>query len=100
SAPSEYEDRVVQSGPLRLFGPRIRAPPDDLVEEVVLSESLIQHDLDVMASMPIAVVVERAGFLKHTGQLYAAGPHVIDVRLRVRVPVLECTFLLGLTPED
>jgi len=33
--------------------------------ELVLSENLIEHDFDVMAGMPVAVVIESAGLLQH-----------------------------------
>jgi len=46
------------------------------------------------------VVVERAGLLEHAGEVLAARPHVVDVRLRAGVPILEAPLLLGLAPED
>jgi hypothetical protein len=33
--------------------------------ELVFSENLIEHDFDVMAGMPVAVVIESAGLLQH-----------------------------------
>ena len=48
---------------LRLGG---GAPPHDFISEKVLPKDLIKHNFDVMAGVPVAVVVEAAGFLEHT----------------------------------
>jgi hypothetical protein len=45
------------------------------------------------------VVVEAAGFLEDVGEFDAARPHVVDVRRRRGVAVLEGAFLPGLAPE-
>jgi len=50
--------------------------------------------------MPVAVVVEAAGLLEHARKLDAARPHVLDVRLRGGVAILERPLLLRLAPED
>src|SRR5438094_2904274 len=50
--------------------------------------------------MPIAVVVEAAGFLEDAGELDAAGTHVVDIRFRAGVAILEGSLFLGLAPED
>ena len=76
------------------------ALPHDFVDEVILSENLVEHDFDVVAGVPVAVVVEAAGFFEHPRQLDAARAHVVDVGLRGGVAVLEGAFLLGLAPED
>lgn len=58
---------------------RILALPNDFVNEVVLAEDLVEHHLDVMAGVPVAVIIEAAGFLEHAVQLEAARAHVVDV---------------------
>jgi len=75
------------------------ALPNDFIDEIVLAENLVEHDFDVMASVPVAVVIEAASFLKHPVQLDAAGPHVFNVRLGRFVPVFEGAFLFRFTPE-
>ena len=40
-----------------------RAPlPDDFILEIVFSENLVEHDLDVVRSVPVAVIVKTAGW--------------------------------------
>ena len=53
-----------------------------------------------MRGVPVAVVVEAAGFLEDAGELDAAGTHVIDVGLRRGVAIFEGSLLHGLAPED
>jgi len=36
--------------------------PNNFVNELILAENLVEHDFDVMAGVPITVVVEAAGF--------------------------------------
>ena len=48
------------------------ALPDDLVDEVLLAEELVEHDLHVVAGVPVAVVVEAAGAFEDAGELLAA----------------------------
>jgi hypothetical protein len=67
--------------------------------ETAFTQNLIQHDLDVMRSVPIAVVVETASFLQDASQLHAAGPHEIDVRFCGFVTVLEGTLFFRFAPE-
>src|SRR2546428_13828329 len=64
-----------------------------------VAQDLVEHDLDVVAGVPVAVVVEAAGLLEHAGQLDRARPHEFDGRLGRFVPVLERPLLLGLAPE-
>ena len=77
-----------------------RSLPDYLVPELVLSEDLVKHDLDVVARVPVAMVVEGAGFLEDACELEAAGPHEFDVGLGGGVSVLEGPAFAGLAPED
>ena len=63
--------------------------PDNFVYEIVLAENLVEHHLDVVAGVPVAVVVEAAGLLEHAGQFDAARAHEVDVGLRRFVAVLE-----------
>src|SRR6266481_1516036 len=53
--------------------------PDDFVSKEVLAENLVEHDFDIMTGVPIAVVVEAAGFLQNTVQLDATRAHKLDV---------------------
>ena len=53
-----------------------------------------------MAGVPVAVIVEAAGFLQHAVQFDAARAHVVDVGLGRFVTVFEAAFLLRLAPED
>ena len=43
---------------------RVRSFPDDLVLKLVLAKNLVEHDFDVVAGVPIAVIVEAAGLLQ------------------------------------
>jgi hypothetical protein len=74
--------------------------PDDLILELPLPENLVEHDLDVVASVPIAVVVEGAGGFEDAVEFEAAGTHEFDVGLGALVAVLEGTLFFGLAPED
>ena len=74
--------------------------PDNLLDEVVLSENLVEHHLDVVAGVPVAVVVEAAGLFEDAGEFDAAGAHEFDVRLGGLVAVFEGAALFGLSPED
>jgi len=73
--------------------------PDNLILKVVLPEYLIQHHLHIVARVPVAVIVKTPRLLQHPRQFHAPRPHVVDVRLRARVPILERPLFLRLTPE-
>ncbi len=73
--------------------------PDKLSLELIASKYLIQHDLDIMRSVPVAVEIKRPGFLKHPVQFNASRPHKLDIRLRRGVPVFKRPFFLRLAPE-
>ena len=60
----------------------VRSLPNDLILKLVLSENLVEHDFDIVARVPIAVVVEAAGFLEHAMQLDTARAHKLGVSLR------------------
>ena len=68
---------------------RIATFPNDFVDEVILTENLVEHDFDVVAGVPVAVVIEAAGFLEHAVQLDATRAHVLDVSLGRFMPVFE-----------
>jgi hypothetical protein len=74
--------------------------PDNLILKIVLTENLIEHHLDVMAGVPVAVIVKAAGLFENARQLDAAGPHELDVGLRGFVPVVKGPLLFRLAPED
>ena len=50
---------------------------------------LVEHDLDVVAGVPVAMVVAGAASLEEAGELGAARAHELDVGLGRGVPVLE-----------
>ena len=56
--------------------------PDDFVSKQVLAENLVEHDFDVVAGMPVAMVVKAAGFFQYAVQLDTARAHKFDVSLR------------------
>lgn len=74
--------------------------PDDLVDESVLTENLIEHHFDIVAGVPIAVIVERPCWLQHTGELLTTRAHELDISLRGCVPVIKRPHLSLLVPED
>ena len=63
-------------------------------------KNLIEHHLDVMAGVPIAVIVKAAGLIENPRQLDASGAHKFDVGLRGFMAVVKGAFLLRLAPED
>src|ERR1039458_3566921 len=74
--------------------------PDNLALEIVFAKNLIQHHLDVMAGVPVAVIVKAASLLENPRQLHAAGAHELDVSLRGFMAVVKGPLLLRLAPED
>ena len=66
----------------------------------IRSQNLVEHDLDVVAGVPVAVVIKAAGLFEDARQLHAARPHVVNVGLGVLVPVFKGALLLGLAPKD
>jgi hypothetical protein len=38
--------------------------PDDFILEVILPKKLVEQDLDVVAGVPVAVVIEAAGWFE------------------------------------
>ncbi len=77
-----------------------RPLPDDLVLEVHLAEELVEHHLDVVTGVPVAVIVKAARAFEDAGELLAARAHEFDVGLGGRVAIVERALLLGLSPED
>ena len=59
---------------------------------------LIKHDLDVVAGVPVAVVIKAAGLFEDAGELHAARAQVVNVSLGVLVAVFKGALLLGLAP--
>ena len=60
---------------------RIRTLPNNFVLKIILPENLVEHDLDVVAGVPVAVVIKAAGLFEDAGQFHAARAHVINVGL-------------------
>ena len=68
--------------------------------KIILPKNLVEHDLDVVAGVVVAVVIKAAGLFEDAGQLHAARAHVVNVGLGVLVPVFKGALLLGLAPKD
>ena len=66
-----------------------RPLPDNLINKVVLPENLIKHHLDVVAGVPVAVIVEAARIHKHTREFHAPRAHELDVGMCGFVPIFE-----------
>ena len=62
--------------------------------------NLVEHDFDVVAGVPVAVVIKAAGLFEDAGELHAARAHVVNVSLGVLVAVFKGALLLGLAPKD
>jgi hypothetical protein len=75
-------------------------PCRPFIDETIRADDLVEHHLDVLAGVPVAVVVEAPALLEHARKLDAARAHVVDVRLRGGVAVLEGPLLFRLAPED
>ena len=73
--------------------------PDYLVDEIILSENLVQHDLDIMRGVPIAVVIKRPCILQNAGYFHTTRPHDVDVGSRRFVPIFKGALLFRLTPK-
>lgn len=73
--------------------------PDDFVLKILVAENLIEHHLDVVARVPVTVIVEAAGRFQDTCDLHATRPHVLDVGLSGSVAILKRPLLLRLAPE-
>ena len=56
---------VVRRNCLTSFAPWRGPLPDDLILELILAENLIEHDFDVVAGVPVTVVIEASHFLEH-----------------------------------
>ena len=78
---------------------RVISLPNNFVLKVIFPENLVEHDLDVVAGVPVAVVVKASGLLEHAGQFDASRVHVADVGLSGGVTVIEGPLLLVLAPE-
>src|ERR1035438_6500139 len=73
--------------------------PDDFSLEIVLAKNLIEHDLAVVAGVPIAVKIKAASLLENSRQLDATGPHELDISSRRLVAILKGSLLFRLAPE-
>ena len=52
-----------------------------------ISRNLVEHDLDVVAGVPVAVVTKAAGLFEDARQLHAARAHVVNVSIGVLAAV-------------
>src|SRR5579863_1740225 len=55
--------------------------PDDLCLEKIVAKNLVEHHLDVMAGMPVAVIVKAACFFEDASELHASRAHELDIGL-------------------
>src|SRR5882724_2846593 len=60
----------------------------------------IEQDFDVVAGVPVAVVIKAAGLFEDAGELDAARAHIVNVSLGVLVAVFKGALLPGLAPKD
>jgi hypothetical protein len=74
--------------------------PNNLIDERGLTKNLIEQNLNVVAGMPIAVIVEASSWLENTRQLDHSGSHEVDVCLRRFVAVVKRSSLPFLLPKD
>jgi hypothetical protein len=63
-------------------------------------ENLVEHDLDVVACVPVAVVIKAAGLFEHARHLDATRADEFDIGLGRGVAVLKGAPFLRLPPED
>ena len=82
------------------IGMSSRALPNNVVLKIILADDLIEHNLDVVACMPVAVIVKAARLLEHARHLNTARSHELDISLGRSVSVLKGAPFLGLTPKD
>ena len=68
--------------------------------DLIFSQNLVEHDLDVVAGVPVAVVIKAAGLFEDAGELHAARAHVVNVGLGVLVAVFKGALFLVLPPKD
>src|SRR5690348_459750 len=79
---------------------RERPLPNHLILKIVLAKNLVQHDFDVMRSMPIAVIVEAPRWLQNAREFHTTRTHEIDIRLSRCMPILKRPLLFRLSPEN
>jgi hypothetical protein len=58
------------------------ALPNNVVLKVILANYLIEHNLNIVAGVPIAVIIKTACFLEDARQLNASWAHKLNVCLR------------------
>ena len=78
---------------------RVISLPNNFVLKVIFPENLVEHDLDVVAGVPVAVVIKAAGLFEDAGELHAARAQIVNVSLGVLVVAFKGALLLGLAPE-
>ena len=79
---------------------RARSFPNNLVLKIILAKDSIQHCFDVMAGVPVAVIIKAAGRFEDARQLFAARAHVVNVSRGGFVAVVKPPLLARLRPED
>src|ERR1017187_4749286 len=61
---------------------------------------LIEYDLDVVAGVPVAVIIKAVGLFEDARQLFAARAHVVNVSRSGFVAVVKPPLLARLRPEN
>ncbi len=65
-APGIEKNRIVNTPPsLRIVVGKMSLP-DDFILKTILSKNLIEHHLDVVARVPIAMVIKTTRLLEHS----------------------------------
>jgi hypothetical protein len=64
--------------------------------KIIFAEN--RHGFDVVAGVPVAVVIKAAGLFEDAGQLHAARADVVNVGAGGFVAVFKGALLLGLAP--
>ena len=62
------------------------------IGKIIFAENLVEHDLDVVAGVPVAVVIKAAGRFEDAGELHAARAHVVNVGAGGFVAVVKRTL--------
>src|SRR5882724_11085224 len=78
---------------------RSLALPGNFVDEVIFSENLVEHDLNVVRGVPVAMVVEAARLLEDSRHFHAPWTHELDIDLGGFMSILECPLLFRFAPK-
>src|SRR6202022_532024 len=92
--PDVVQQPVTNLTPVLAVRVNVGALPDDLIAEVGFPEHAVEHRLQVMRGMGVAVEVEGAGRLQDATHLQYALVHPVDIDVHPAFPaVLEAPYL-------